>query len=164
MRGQTGRVRIYLPATLLDLRPGVGGVRIPLAPRRAHAVTAGLRALFPDEGDEGLEFAAQLAAADDCLELLAATPAAPRLRLVLTADVPDAAVTGVYAEDVAPSAVDVVAPVTWTSIACGLVDEPAAAADVVAALTGDDAAARDLDDRDLLWYDVGELDAIPAPG
>lgn len=157
-------MRIYLPATLLDLDPGSadGGARAPLAPRRAHAVTPGLRELFPDDGEEGLEFAAQLAAADGSLEVLRATPQAPRLRLVLTADVADEMVSIAHDDDAAPSAVDVAAPVNWAAIACAHVDEPAAAADVAAALTGDEAAVERLDERDLLWYDATELHAIPA--
>lgn len=161
MTGQTGRVRIYLPATLLDLVAPGAGARPDLRPRRAHAVTRALREMFPDADEEGLEFAAQLAAADDSLELLGATPDAPRLRLVLTADVPEHVVTGVDDDAAAPSAVAVTAAVTWDDIACGHVDEPAAEPDVVAALTGESAAVEHLDERDLLWYDVSELDAIP---
>jgi len=154
-------VRIYLPASLLDLVPADGGVRLPLTARRAHAVTAELRELFPDDGDEGLEFAAQLAAADGSLKLLGANPAAPRLRLVLTADVPDDVVRGVDDDDAAPSAVDVTAAVTWDAIRCGHVDEPAAEPCVSAALTGAEGTLDRLDECDLLWYDASELDAIP---
>ena len=154
-------MRIYLPATLLDLDLPGAGPRPDLAPRRVHAVTPALRAMFPDDDDEGLEFAAQLAAADDSLELLAATPAAPRLRLVLTAEVSDDAVAGVDPGDAVPSAVDLLVGVEWDAIACGHVDEPAAAPDVVGAIEGDDDAAERLDERDLLWYDATELDAIP---
>ena len=161
MTRKTGSVRIYLPATLLDLIPWEGGTPAPLALRRAHAVTSSLRELFPEEGDEGLEYAALLAAADDSLELLRMTPAAPPLRLVLAADVPAHVVTGVDDNDAAPSAVDVAVAVEWDAIACGHVDEPAAEPDIVAALTGDDAAIEHLDERDLLWYGASELDAIP---
>ncbi|RYV50172.1 DUF6912 family protein [Pengzhenrongella frigida] len=154
-------MRIYLPATLLDLASTPPGGRLELGPRRAHAVTPALRAMFPDDEDEGLEFAAQLAAADDSLELLAAAPTAPRLRLVLTADVADSAVTVVVDPDAVPSAVELHQSVPWDAIACGHVDEPAAAPDVVAALTGDEAAVERLDEQDLLWYDASELDAIP---
>jgi len=158
--GQTGCVRIYLPATLFDVVP-VAGARPALSPRRAHAVTRALRELFPEADDEGLEFAAQLAAADGSLTLLGGTPDAPRLRLVLTADVPENAVTGVVDDDAAPSEIEVIVAVPWDAVACGHVDEPAAEPDVVAALTGDAAAAQNLEERDLLWYDASELDAIP---
>ncbi|WP_019136694.1 DUF6912 family protein [Cellulomonas massiliensis] len=144
-------MRIYLPATLDELD---GALR----PRRAHAVTSALRAELPDEDDEGLEFAAQLAAAAGSLELIAASPDAPRLRLVVSADVPDAAVT--VAEGAEPSAVDVglVAP---DAIACVHVDEPQARPDVERAIAGDADAAERLEEADLLWYDVSELRAIP---
>ncbi|GAA2725926.1 DUF6912 family protein [Cellulomonas aerilata] len=150
-------MRIYLPVTLLDV--DLAGTSGAVEVERAHAVTPALRELFPDEDDEGLEYAAQLAAADDSLELLGRTADAPRLRAVLSADVDDAAVT-VLDEDV-PSVVALSAPVPWTAVVCALVDEPAAADDVVAALTQDEEAVERLDDRDLLWYDATELQTIP---
>lgn len=144
-------MRIYLPATLDELDAA-------LRPRRAHAVTAALRAELPDEDDEGLEYAAQLAAAADSLERIAAAPAAPRLRLVVSADVPDATVTVADADG--PSAVDV-GPVPPDAIACVHVDEPEARADVERALAGDAESLERLEEADLLWYDVSELGAIP---
>jgi hypothetical protein len=150
-------VRIYLPVTLLDVDPA--GTSGSLDVARAHAVTTALRELFPDEDDEGLEYAAQLAAADDSLELVGETTDAPRLRAVLSADVDESTVT-VLDEDV-PSVVALSAPVPWSAVVCALVDEPAAADDVTAALTGDEEAVERLDDRDLLWYDATELHTIP---
>ena len=76
-------MRIYLPASLDQLDSASG----PLTARRAHAVTPALRAMFADEDDEGLEDAAQLAAADDSLELLADRPDAPQLRCVVSVHV-----------------------------------------------------------------------------
>jgi hypothetical protein len=127
---------------------------------RAHAVTPALRELFPDEDDEGLEYAAQLAAADDSLERVGNAPEAPRLRVVLPADVDEAAVT-VLDDDEVPSAVSLASPVPLPAVVCALVDEPSAADDVAAAVTGDDDAVERLDDRDLLWYDATELHTIP---
>jgi hypothetical protein len=158
-------VRLYLPVTLLDVdaarsQPAATtAVTTAVATLRAHAVTPALRELFPEEDDEGLEYAAQLAAADDSLELVGAAPDAPRLRVVLAADVDAGAVT-VLDEDV-PSRVALSAPVAWSAVVCAHVDEPAAADDVAAALTGDEDAVERLDERDLLWYDATELDAIP---
>ncbi|ROS31169.1 hypothetical protein [Cellulomonas sp. PhB150] len=149
-------MRIYLPATLDELDAS------ELPPRRGHAVTAALRAALPDEDDEGLEFAAQLMAADDSLDLIRASEAAPRLRLVVSVDLPDARVTTVEdAEDGAPSLVEIVGTVAAADIACVHVDEPGAAADVGATVAGDDEAGERLDDADLLWYDASELAAIP---
>ncbi|WP_273654202.1 DUF6912 family protein [Cellulomonas fimi] len=147
-------MRVYVPATLDEI-PG------PLTARPAHAVTRELRAALPDEDDETVEFVAQLTAADDALELLAAHPGAPRLRLVVSVDVPDAAVAPVADDGASPSAVRLVADVEVADVACVHVDEPEARADVVAALAGDADARERLEERDLLWYDASELGEIP---
>jgi hypothetical protein len=152
-------VRIYLPATLDELQPDSPALTV----RRAHAVTPALRAALPDEDDEALEFVAQLEAADDSLALLARATGAPRLRVVVSADVPDAALAPVADGDAPPSAVDVVSPVDARHVACFLVDEPAAARDVALAAGGDAAATARLEEADLLWYDVTERGAIPRP-
>jgi len=164
--GHTGPVRLYLPATLDELDDLLHG-RAPLAaPRRAHAVTPGLTALLPEEDEEGVEFAAQLMAADDALVLLASRPDAPGLRLVVTVEVPDDAVGAAEVEDgdadeEPVSLVTLTAPVTRDEVVCAHVDEPAARAEVARALDGDDAALDSLAERDLLWYDASELDRIP---
>ena len=158
-------MRIYLPVTLLDVDaatppPPRTARRSHRRARRAHAVTPALRELFPDEDDEGLEYAAQLAAADDSLELLGSAADAPRLRVVLSADVDDGAVSAL--DDEIPSAVRAHrAGRRGPRWSCAHVDEPAAADDVPQALTGDDDAVERLDERDLLWYDATELGAIP---
>lgn len=163
---QTGPVRLYLPATLDELDEPRDPAAAPagttdLAPRRGHAVTAALRAALPDEDEEGVEFAAQLAAADDALLLLAGRPAAPALRLVVTVEVPDASVAPVPDPTAAASAVELIVPVPRDRIVCAHVDEPAARADIDRALTGDAAAVEALAERDLLWYDATELAHIP---
>jgi hypothetical protein len=155
--GQTGSVRIYLPATLDELESDV----LTLGARRAHAVTPALRAVLPDEDEESLEFAAQMAAADDSLALLARRPDAPRLRLVVSVDVPDRAVVSVEDADALPSVVDLLDDLGREDIACVHVDEPGAQEDVRRAAEGDETAAEALDERDLLWYDATELGQIP---
>jgi hypothetical protein len=150
-------VRIYLPVTLLDLDSARASGHVDVT--HAHAVTPALRELFPDEDDEGLEYAAQLAAADDSLDLVGRAPDAPRLRAVLSADVEESGAT--VQQDEIPSRVSLASPVPWAAVVCALVDESVAADDVAAALTGDDDAVERLDDRDLLWYDATELHAIP---
>jgi hypothetical protein len=152
-------VRIYLPATLDELDPHAPA----LTARRAHGVTAALRAALPDEDDEALEFVAQLEAADLSLELLRRDPGAPRLRLVVSADVPDASVQAVEDDDAPPSAIDVLGEVGAAQIVCFLVDEPIAADDVALAAAGDDAARERLEEADLLWYDASELGSLPRP-
>lgn len=156
----TGRVRLYIPATLDDL-PAAGSLALDI-PHRAHAVTSALVALLPDEDEEGMEFAAQLMAADDALVLLAGKPDAPELRLVLTAEVPDDHVVVAGPDtDESPSLVMLTRQVRREDLVCAHVDEPAARAVVRAALDGDDAALEDLAERDLLWYDTSELGRIP---
>jgi hypothetical protein len=160
-------VRLYLPATLDELDDLLQG-RAPLAaPRRAHAVTPALAALLPEEDEEGVEFAAQLMAADDALVLLASRPDAAGLRLVVTVEVADGAVSaaapedGAGVDDEAASLVTLTEAVTLDDVVCAHVDEPAARAEVARALDGDDAALDALAERDLLWYDASELDRIP---
>ncbi|MCR6647967.1 MAG: hypothetical protein NVV70_07465 [Cellulomonas sp.] len=153
-------MRLYLPATLDDLALAADGA-VTLTPRVAHAVTPELRAALPDEDEEGLEFSAHLAAADDSLAMLAVAPAAPQLRLVVTVDVPTGAVREGTATDAGPSAVELVEPVGRDAIVCVHVDEPALRDDVRAALAGDEAAAERVAEADLLWYDVAELAELP---
>lgn len=148
-------MRIYVPATLAEVDPARG-----LEPRLVHAVTAALRAVLPDEDEEGLEFAAQLLAADDSLDRLEGTDA-PRRRIVIAADVPEAVVEPVD-DPHAPSVVRLTTTVGWDDVACAHVDEAAAEDDVVAALAGDDDAVERLAERDLLWYDVSELDRLAS--
>lgn len=151
-------MRIYLPSSLAEL-----GSRSGLAPRVVHAVTPALRAALPDEDDEGLEYAAQLLAADDSLDALDTGSRAGRRRVVVAADVPDALVDAVDpGEAHAPSAVRLTSTVGWDDVACAHVDEVAAEGDVVAAAGGDEAAAERLAERDLLWYDVSELPRLAA--
>jgi len=145
-------VRVYLPTTLDAVQPGAD-----LTVRQAHAVTVALRAALPDTDDEGLEYVAQLAAADDALAALAADPAAPRQRVVVAADVEAAR----PAPDGPATAVVLSGPVAPAQVACLLVDEPEAAADVAAAAGGDQSARDRLDARDLLWYDVSEIGFVP---
>ncbi|GAA4628775.1 DUF6912 family protein [Cellulomonas oligotrophica] len=152
-------MRVYLSTTLDELQttpPRLAG------PRAAHAVTAPLRALWPDEDEEGWEYAAQASAADDSLVLLAGRPGAPRLRLVVAADVPESCVQ-TPAEPSVPSAVTVTCDVDLRAMAAVHVDDVGAAADVAAAAEGDEAAIGRLDEHDLLWYDLAELAEIPVP-
>jgi hypothetical protein len=150
-------VRLYLPATLDEVvRPDD-----VLTPRSAHAVTPALRSALPDEDDEGLEFVAQLAAADDSLALLAEQPDAPRLRLVVALDVAESLTAPTSAALGPPTLVQLLGPVSLADADSLLVDEPDALDDVVDALVGDAEAADRLEERDLLWYDVSEIGRIP---
>ncbi|ROS78505.1 hypothetical protein [Cellulomonas sp. PhB143] len=178
-------MRIYVPVTLDELDAATvdqRAARWDVAPRAAHAVTTALRDAYPEEDEEGLEYAAALEAADDSLALVAGRLDVPPLRAVVTLEVPDAAVeqsspAGVPdaagdqgdADAPAPSAVRVTTSVAGVAIVCVHVDEPVAAQDVravLAAVDEQDDAALDaaidrVTDRDLLWYDWTEVAAIP---
>jgi len=159
LTGHTGNVRVYLPATMSELADPEG-----LTPRRAYAVTGALSDALPHDDDESREYAAQLAAADASVVLLAEHRDAPRRRVVVSADVAVQATDHVSDPDAAPSVIEIVAPVVWSQVACVHVDEAAAAPDVVAAIAGDLGAAERLVERDLLWYDVSELASLVATG
>ena len=78
--------RVYVPATLVDLQQLAKGD--PIGPQAAYAATRTLAAEYPDADEEELEFAAMMAAAEDC---------AGRTAIVVAADIEatDAATPGV---------------------------------------------------------------------
>jgi hypothetical protein len=163
-------MRIYLPATLPLLAAardagcftasrdaGPGGLP-------AHAVTPAVREWYTAGDLEELEYTALLEAAEASLELLGADPSAPRRRVVVAADAPEAVVKpgGRFR-----SSVRLQAPVELGTIVSLHVDETgvedtiAAAVAAVAAVAAGDEDAQFLVDEaeacDLLWYDVTEL-------
>jgi hypothetical protein len=165
----TELIRVYVPATvpvLAELRKtghlGVGTVV-------AHAVTPGLREWYAEGDEEELEYVAFTRAAQGALQLLRHDPAAPRRRVVVSADVPAGTL---IREDVelGSSAVRLPGPVSLAQVAAIHVDstdaaaEVAAAADVVEeALAGDPDAQFTVDgaeDHELEWYAVSELSEL----
>jgi hypothetical protein len=182
-------MRIYVPATLDELDAVThtsGAARWTVAPRRAHAVTKDLEAALPEEDPEGLEYVAALNAADDSLALIAGRPGAPHQRVVITVEVPDAAVRPAQGDvddddEAVASEIDVTSTVENVAIVCVHVDELEAAADIADVLaaadeesdaetTADvgaelesalDAALQRVTDRDLLWYDWSEIKDVP---
>jgi hypothetical protein len=159
---------VYLPATSTTLaellRSGVVGA----APVTAFAVTPGLREWYLDDDAEALEYAAMMEAARGSLRLLDSDPSAARRRVVIAADVPDAAVT--VRDDVDRGVVHVGEPVHLAAIASVHADdaeaEPAVAAaaeSIIAADLGSVSAQEKVDDAEgseLAWYANQEIAAL----
>lgn len=146
-------MRVYLPATLTELADTEG-----LGAREARAVTASLRAALGADADvDTAEYAALVLAAADSLHRLG--PDDPARRVVAAADLPDAQVpTGQEVGRVSAPAV------AWSQVVSFHVDEAddGARALVSAARRGEQPAQAQVEDLDLLWYDVTEREVLTA--
>jgi hypothetical protein len=162
-------VRVYLPATVPMLATLRAEGQLGAAAVTAHAVTPALREWYAEGDEEELEYVAFTRAAQAALQLLRHDPSAPRRRVVVSADVPSAALVR---EDVelGSSQVRLPQPVSLKEVASIHVDG-ADAADAVAAAAEvvDEAQAGDPDaqftvdgaeDHELEWYAVSELDQL----
>ncbi len=162
-------MRVYLPSTLPRLRGIIAAGEVGPAPLTACAVTPALREWYVEGDLEELEYAALTAAAAASLRLLAEDTAAPCRRVVLAADVPEAAVAPGTADPEAAdrAAVLVTAAVPVARLAAVHVDDPAATATVdeaIRALPAADHADADaeflLDEagsHELQWYASSEI-------
>ncbi|AXO33366.1 DUF6912 family protein [Micromonospora chalcea] len=159
-------VRVYLPATV----PMLARLREEgLTVEAAHAVTPELREWYAEGDEEELEYVAFTRAAQEALFLLRSDSAAPRRRVVVSADLPARAVGRVGGE-LGSSVVRPAGPVPVKSVAALHVDGAEAVEDVAAAVevvaeaqAGDPDAQFTVDgaeDHELEWYDVTELDLL----
>jgi hypothetical protein len=160
-------MRVYLPATLPDLRALLETGRLGEPPLPAFAVTGALREWYADGDDEELEHAALTLAARASVRLLdrllVEDDDAPARRVVVVAEVPRAEPV----PDVDRAAVRVPDALPLRLVQAVHVDDPAAAADVraaaeavVAADLGSDDAAFALEQaegHELQWYATQEI-------
>jgi hypothetical protein len=152
-------MRVYIPATMRALAAWlVDGTATSASGLPAHAVTADRQASLPisttarpAEQLEELEYEATLAAAQESTQLLGHQPAAPRRRVVLAADVPDAAVRPDPARG--PSAVRVYGAVPLAWVAAAHCDDD----DIDPSADPEELAARPLS-----WYATQELAGLVA--
>ena len=160
-------MRVYLPATLPGLADLLRKAEIGPAPLRAFAVTPTLRESYASGDLEELEYVAMTQAARASLRLLAASPDAPRRRVVLavlTCPTGNVGHNGGFAE---PTVVEVTKPEPLARVVAGHIDDLVAVPDIakaVAALpaadAGDDDARFVVDSaegHELLWYASQEL-------
>lgn len=157
--------RVYLPFTVRELRALAESPERALRDRRAFAVTAQLRAEYPDGDEEELEYVAMTLAARASAGLL--RDADPPRRLVVAWD----ATQVVDGDDEHPFEVEVAELRLPRDVASYHLDEPAAGPDVVRAREAwrtapagwEEVVAR-TDRHDLGWWAAQELDAVLALG
>ncbi len=156
-------MRVYLPATMPALRRLLDTGRLGDPPLPAYAVTPSLREWYAEGDDEELEYAVTALAAAASVRLLDADQDAPRRRVVVVAEVPDAE----PAPHVDRAAVRVRSVVSMRDVQAVHVDDPAAVGDVTVAadavieadLGSDDAAFRvaQAEGHELQWYASQEI-------
>lgn len=161
--------RVYLSATLPQLRELRDRGEWGPPPVEVHAVTPALREWYAEGDEEELEYVAFTRAAQGALHLLRADPAAPRRRVVISADVPEHAFR-VHDFELGSSATTVRSAIPVADVAAIHVDSADAEPDVAsAAAAATEAAAGDPDaqftvdsaeDHALEWYDPTELDEL----
>jgi hypothetical protein len=161
-------VRVYLPATSTTLRELLTTGAIGPAPLTAFAITPALREWYLDDDPEALEYTALTEAARASLRLIDADTAAARRRIVVAADVPDAAVT--VRDDLDRGVVRVAEVVVLAAVASVHADdadaEPtvtSAAESIIAADLGDEDSRERVDDAEgfeLSWYASQEIAAF----
>jgi len=164
-------MRIYVPATSTLLQELHRCGRLLDPPITAFAVTAGLTDYYTDTTDlEELEYLAASEAARASLRLLAGDSSAVRRRVVVAADLPEAAIA--VRDDLDLGVVRARQPVMLADCACVHIDGADAEATVAEAVTAIDAAdladpdaeavVSDAEGFELLWYATQELAELLA--
>ncbi|MBB5624611.1 hypothetical protein BJ981_000310 [Sphaerisporangium krabiense] len=164
------RMRVYLPCTLPGLARAAATGEVGPAPLTGYAVTPALIEWYVSGDTEELEYVALTDAARASLRMLAADRAdgveVPARRVVVAAEVPDAAVTaGVDLEDRSRVRVPVTVPLS--AVAAVHVDDTEAVPDIESAVAavfaadgGDDDARFEVDGaeaHELMWYATQEI-------
>ncbi|MBB6118740.1 DUF6912 family protein [Nocardiopsis algeriensis] len=141
---------VFLPSTVPALAAVLAEGRVEGAPLTAFAADPG-----PGGDAEEAEYEAMYAAAEASLALLAADPAAPRRRVVLSANLADHLVAREAREAGGVVRVRVTGHIPLKRLASAHVDDADAAADIARAAEdpGSDAA----DGHELMWYALQEL-------
>ena len=137
-------VRVYLPATVSDLRDSVG-----LTPRKGFAAIAHDEEQSTTEDAEAAEYVAFLAAGDAAIDNGEVT------RIVIAADAP-------VAPTPSPGVVDV-DHLPWSQVVSIHIDDLIDAqllSDINLAQTGDEQARKRVNQADLMWYDITERDDV----
>ncbi|HET9380449.1 MAG TPA: hypothetical protein VFP69_06430 [Streptomyces sp.] len=170
-------MRVYVPLTLPALAEAYKTGELGTGALTAYAVTPALREWYLSDDLEELEYAALNRAALASLRLLAADAEAPRRRVVVAADVPDAATRADPDRALDPAAlgeVHVAGPVALARVAAVHADADDAEEDVTAAALalpaadgGDDDAqfvVDGADDHELLWFATQEIPGLVGLG
>ncbi|MFE9242781.1 DUF6912 family protein [Nocardiopsis sp. NPDC006938] len=141
---------VFLPSTVPALAALLDRGRL-----EGEALTAFTADAGPDGDTEEAEYDAMYAAARASLRMLAEDPGAPRRRVVLAAEMPDAAVEhgGRHAEGVAR--VTVAGGVPYKKLRSVHIDDTDAADDV--AESAADPASEAAEDHELMWFGVQEI-------
>jgi hypothetical protein len=167
---RTPSLRVYIPATFGMLGTLARDERLAIHSGLGFAFTPALRDFYEAGDDEEIEYSAFLEAARASLRLLTAgDDRFPHRRVVISADVPESAVT--YSPEKGEAVVTLTPPeITVDQLAAIHVDdgdnEDATAAAVkvvdVADLGDEDAeiAVGDAEDNLMSWYDAKELGVL----
>ena len=163
-------MRVYLPSTTSVLRTLVDE-GVLTGPHTVFAVTPQLRDFYElsdaDADTEELEYAALLGAARASLRLIDVDPTAARRRVVVAADVPDAAVSPIDDADTERGAAKAETDIRVRDVASALIDGADAEEDVWAAvnvvleadLGSEDAqfVVDQAEGHELAWYATQEI-------